>query len=463
MSGEDAEAPMTTRFMAVDESNLIRSVIQLAWPVVVQQVSFSMVQLVDTALVGHLGEDALAGVRLAGQIFWFSQAGMVAVAVGSTAIIARNVGSGDTRHASTTLHNAIIMATLWGIGIGILMWLLGGWGLGMLGAEEGAKHQGTVYLKAAAVGMPFWALVFAGNASQQGAGDTRTPMVTGLVVNFVNIVVAYSLINGTGPAPKLDVLGSGGGFTAAAIVGAALVLAVLSLRKEGVHFTPRRVLDFQPGDARRVLNVGIPAGVEQVQFNIAFMIYTRIIASLGTTALAAHGVTLAIQGLTFNVGFALSIATSALVGQSLGAKRPDLAEKSAYLAMRYSLVFMVVTAVVVALLGAQITGIFVGGENADEVIDIGRKLLLIFALAMPGIAVSLTLGGALRGAGDTRAVLYIMAGTTWIVRLVPAYLLAITFGLGVPGAWMAAVLDINSRAVLMYVRFRAGRWKNIEV
>jgi Na+-driven multidrug efflux pump len=203
--------------------------------------------------------------------------------------------------------------------------------------------------------------------------------------------------------------------------------------------------------------------VEQVQFNIAFMIYTRIIASLGTTALAAHGVTLAIQGLTFNVGFALSIATSALVGQSLGAKRPDLAERSAYLAMRYSLVFMVGTAIVMALLGAQITDIFVGGENADEVIDIGRKLLLIFALAMPGIAVSLTLGGALRGAGDTKAVLFIMAGTTWIVRLVPAYLLAITFGLGVPGAWMAAVLDINSRAALMYLRFRAGRWKNIEV
>jgi putative MATE family efflux protein len=463
MSGEAPEDLLAAQAAAVDESNLVRRVIQLAWPVVVQQVSFSMVQLVDTALVGHLGEDALAGVRLAGQIFWFSQAGMVAVAVGSTAIIARNVGAGDARHASTTLHNAIIMATLWGIGIGILMWLLGGWGLGMLGAEEGAKHQGTVYLKAAAVGMPFWALVFAGNASQQGAGDTRTPMVTGLVVNLVNIVVAYSLINGTGPAPKLDVLGSGGGFTAAAIVGAVVVLVVLTLRKEGVHFTPWRALDFQPGDARRVLNVGLPAGVEQVQFNIAFMIYTRIIASLGTTALAAHGVTLAIQGLTFNVGFALSIATSALVGQSLGAKRPDLAERSAYLAMRYSLVFMVGTAIVMALLGAQITDIFVGGENADEVIDIGRKLLLIFALAMPGIAVSLTLGGALRGAGDTKAVLFIMAGTTWIVRLVPAYLLAITFGLGVPGAWMAAVLDINSRAALMYLRFRAGRWKNIEV
>jgi putative MATE family efflux protein len=209
--------------------------------------------------------------------------------------------------------------------------------------------------------------------------------------------------------------------------------------------------------------VGIPAGVEHLQFNIAFMIYTRIIASLGTTALAAHGVTLAIQGLTFNVGFALSIATTALVGQSLGAQRPDLAEKAAYLIMRYSLLFMMALGVVMMFFGGQITGLFVGGEDAAEVIDIGRQLLFIFAIAMPGLGVSLTLGGALRGAGDTRAVLLIMMGSTWIIRLVPAYLLAITFGFGVPGAWVAAIFDINLRALMMFLRFRQGRWKEIKV
>jgi len=212
-----------------------------------------------------------------------------------------------------------------------------------------------------------------------------------------------------------------------------------------------------------VLNVGLPAGAEQVQFNVAFMIYTRVIASLGTAALAAHGVTLAIQSLTFNVGFALSVATTALVGQSLGAGRPDLAERSTYLTMRYSLGFMMALGVVMMAFGGPINDLFVGGENADEVIGIGRKLLFIFALAMPGLAVSLSLGGGLRGAGDTRAVLAIMAGATWIVRLVPAYLMAITFGLGVPGAWAAAVLDINTRAVLMFLRFRQGRWKGLKV
>jgi putative MATE family efflux protein len=462
MSSEATE-PVAPPPVAIDESNLLGSVIRLAWPVVIQQVSFSMVQLVDTALVGHLGEDALAGVRLAGQIFWFAQIGMVAVGVGSTAVIARNVGAGRSDLASTTLRNAMLMAFAWGVVIGTLMWFLGSWGLGMLGAEEGARHQGTVYLKAAAVGMPMWSLIYAGNAALQGAGDTRTPMINGIALNIVNIVVAYLLINGDGPFPQLDVLGSGAGFTSSAIVGSLLVVAVLASGTKVIHWYPWDALKWDRHEAQRVLNVGIPAGVEHLQFNIAFMIYTRIIASLGTTALAAHGVTLAIQGLTFNVGFALSIATTALVGQSLGAQRPDLAEKAAYLIMRYSLLFMMALGVVMMFFGGQITGLFVGGEDAAEVIDIGRQLLFIFAIAMPGLGVSLTLGGALRGAGDTRAVLLIMMGSTWIIRLVPAYLLAITFGFGVPGAWVAAIFDINLRALMMFLRFRQGRWKEIKV
>jgi putative MATE family efflux protein len=448
---------------AIDEEHLIRSVIRLAWPVVVQQVSFSMVQLVDTALVGHLGEDALAGVRLGGQIFWFSQAGMIAVGVGSTAIIARNVGAGRPELASGSLRNAILMALGWGLLVGAGMWFLGSWALGVLGAEQEAQAQGTEYLQAAAIGMPMWSILYVGSASLQGAGDTRTPMMVGLLVNLANVIIAYTLINGAGPFPQLDVQGSGLGFSCAALIGGTLILAILASGTRIIHWYPWEALKFESSEARRQLNVGLPAGLEQFQFNIAFMTYTRIIASLGTTALAAHGVTLAIQGLTFNVGFALSVATTALVGQSLGAQRPDLAERATYVTMRYSLIFMFILGATLMLLGGPITDIFVGGENADKVVHIGRQLLFVFAFAMPALAVSLTLGGALRGAGDTRAVLLIMAGTTWIVRLIPAYLLAITLGFGVPGAWVAAVLDINTRAALMLWRFRQGRWKEIKV
>jgi putative MATE family efflux protein len=449
--------------ISLDESKLTGTVIRLAWPIIVQQVSFSMVQLVDTALVGHLGEDALAGVRLAGQIFWFSQAGMVAVAVGATAIVARNVGAGQGQLASKTLRQAMLMAFLWGALMAAGMWFLGSWGLGMMGAEPAAQHEGASYLKAAAIGMPLWSMIYAGNASQQGAGDTRTPMTIGVAINIVNVVVAYLLINGPGPFPRLEVVGSGLGFATASIVGFGLVAWVLGTGMRTLRWSPLESPRFDLAESRRMLNVGVAAGAEQFQFNIAFMLYTRIIAGLGTAALAAHGITLALQSLTFNVGFALSVATMTLVGQSLGAGRPDMAEKATFLTMRYALIFMVCLGLVMMAFGGTITDLFVGGEGATEVIDIGRQLLFIFGLAMPGLAVSLALGGALRGAGDTRFVLLIMAGSTWIVRLVPAYMLAIVFGFGVPGAWAAAVMDITTRAVLMFLRFRHGGWKRITV
>lgn len=420
-------------------------------------------QLVDTGLVGHLGQDALAGVRLAGQIFWISLSGMTAIGVGATAVIARAVGAKRPEDAAKTLQTAAVLALIWGLAVGVAMWFFGGVGLGLLGAEEGAKAEGTEYLRASAIGMPFWSLMFAGQATMQGAGETRLPMVVSVIVNIVNGVLSYILINGTGPAPQWDVMGAGVGYSVGAILGAIMTFGTLAVRSGTLHWSPRHAAQFDTKEAGRILNVGVPAGLEQGQFMFAFMIYTRVIATFGTTAVAAHGVTLALQGLTFGVGFAVSVAVSAIVGQSLGAKRPDLAERATYLAMWYSIAFLVALGVVFVFFGGPITGIFISGEDAAGVIDLGRDLLFIFAFAMPALGASLSISGALRGAGDTRSVLMITAGSTWIVRLVPAYVLAIPLGFGVQGAWVAAVVDINFRTLLLIIRFRQGKWKHIDV
>lgn len=463
MSAEAAGTISPRQAPVVDEAHLTWSVLRLAWPVVIQQVSLTTVQLVDTALVGHLGEDALAGVRLASQIFWFTQGGMFAVGVGTIAVIARNVGAGQVGLASVTLRNALFMAALWGIAMAAGWWFLADWSLSLMGAEAEAKHQGAVYMRAAAVGLPLVSVFFVGSAALQGAGDTRSPMTIAILANLANIVVAVLLINGLGPFPRLNVLGSGAGFSSAGIIGTVVVLAVLASGSRVIRWRPGDALRLHWGEAKRILNVGIPAGLEQMQFSFAFLIYTRIVAQLGTTALAAHGVTIALQNLTYGIGLGLGVAATTLVGQSLGAQRQDLAERAVYTAMRITLILLVGVGIILMALGAPITGVFVGGPEASDVVDIGRRLLFIFAFAMPGMAVSLALGGGLRGAGDTRAVLAIMTVSTWVFRLVPAYLLALPLGFGVPGAWTAAVLDINSRAFLIWLRFKQGKWKYIKV
>ena len=293
-----AEIPeaIVARPGALDESNMMRSVLRLAWPVVIQQVSFSRVQLVDTALVGHLGEDALAGVRLGGLFFWFAQAGMTGIGVGATAIIARTVGAGEAQAGSKTLRAAIFMAALWGLAMGVAMWFLSGWSMGLLGAEPGARQEGTTYLKAIAVGMPFWSVLFAGTASLQGAGDTKAPMVIAVIANIGNAIIAYVLINGPGPAPRLEVAGSGAGFTSAGIIGVALGWGCwhrAGASSAGLPGNP-------PGSTRRTRggsSMWAPLRAWRWPSSTSRLFYTRIIASLGTASLAAHGVTIGIQSL----------------------------------------------------------------------------------------------------------------------------------------------------------------------
>ena len=463
MSSEPAPAQATAGVAILDEARLSRSVLRMAWPVIVNQVSFTMVQLVDTLLVGHLGKDALAGVGLGSIVFWIPQSGIFAVGVGAIAVVARNVGAGQRERASVTAAMALIMGLAWGVLLALVMALAADPLLRVMGAEPAARSEGVTWMRAASIGFPLSAMLYAGSASLTGAGDTRTPMIIMLIVNLVNAAVAYTLINGPGPFPELKVLGSGLGATSAGISGAALVLLALAAGRGGLQVQSLAALRPDPAEMKRILNVGLAAGLENLQFNLAFLVYTRIIASLGSAALAAHRVTLSVEGLAFNPGFALGVAAATLVGQSLGAGRPDLAERSARIALLWAAIIMTSMGIILLLFGEPITSLFVGGEDADEVVNIGRKLLFVFAFALPAMALSQTLAGGLRGAGDTRAVLAISVIGIWVVRLLPAYLLAIVLGFDAPGAWMAAVLDINSRGLLVWLRFRQGKWKAIKV
>lgn len=460
MSAETPPSEASARVVILDEAHLSRSVLRLAWPVVVQQMGLTFTQLVDTLLVGHLGKGPLAGVGLASIIFWIPLAGSIAIGIGAMAVVARNIGSGDVERAALTVRTALLMSVAWGLFAAAVMWLAAGPLLTVMGAEADALDPGVIYMQAAAYGLPLYSLFYVGNACMQGAGNTRTPMYIMLMVNVVNALVAYLLIYGPGPLPGYGVIGSGLGYTSGAVSGAVVMIALLARGRSGVRYDINRPLTADRGEMDRILNVGVPAGMEQLQWELAFVVYTRIISSLGTDAMAAHQVALRVEGLAFYPGFALGIAAAALVGQSLGAQRPDLAERAAAITTRWGVVIMTTVGVALMLLGGPVTSLFV---EEQEVIDIGRQLLFIFAFAMPAMAISQALAGGLRGAGDTRAVLAIGVFGMWGIRLVPAYLLAVTAGFGAPGAWVAATIDINARGLLTWLRFRQGKWKRIQV
>jgi len=438
---------------------LARRVLTLAWPAVIEQTLAMMISLVDFYIVGHLGAAALDGVGLGGQMLNLTASFLGAVGVGSTALVARHIGAKEPEDATRTARQSILVAMV----IGVLMAMVGvtcarpiiAW----FGGEPDVIEQGTRYLRTVAPSFAFFSVLLIGNAVMRGAGDTRTPLLVMMAVNVINIGVAWSLTQGVAGLPKLGVIGSGLGAASGQTIGGLIVLALLVRGRAGIRLglqMPR----WDPGRIRRILNIGLPAGAEQILLQFALTSLTVVIARFGTEAYAAHQVAWRIAQLSFLPGWGFAIAASTLVGQELGAKQPQRASESGYVAFRAALIVMTVMAVVIFVFGSALIRMFI---NDPLVIAQGVPILRIAALIQPMMAASFVFSGGLRGAGDTRATLAITIFSVWGLRVIITYLLGQWFGLALIGAWIAIAADFTFRGLMFWWRFRSGKWQSIRV
>jgi putative MATE family efflux protein len=349
------------------------------------------------------------------------------------------------------------------LAIGLLMALVGfiftrpiiAW----FGGEPDVIEQGTLYLRTIAPGFIFFSVLLIGNAALRGAGDTRTPFLVMIAVNVVNIGVAWSLTQGVAGLPRLGVVGSGLGAASGQTIGGVIVLALLVRGRAGLHVG----LSVPCPDWRRIkriLNIGVPAGAEQIFFQLAMVTLTTILTQFGAAAYAAHLVAWRIAQISFLPGWGFSVAASTLVGQELGAKQPQRARESGYVSFRGALLIMVVMGAVMFVFDRALIRIFI---DDPAVIAQGIPVVQIAALIQPLMAASFVFSGGLRGAGDTRTTLLITAFSVWGLRLVITYLLGQMLGLALIGTWIAIAIDFGFRAFMFWRRFRSGRWQSIRV
>ena len=441
------------------QGTIRQDVFRLALPAMGEQMLSMMVGIVDTYLVGHLGAASLAAVGLANQ--WVFMATMLfgAVATGATALIARFVGAKEKTQANEVLRQSMLL----GAGIGVFTTVFG-FSLAepavqLLGAEEEVVTLGASYLRVVSSIFFFSTLMFIGNASMRGAGDTRTPLLVMLVVNVVNVAVAWTAINGPFGLPKMGVVGSALGAATGRMTGGLLVVYLLLKGRAGIKL---RLAHLRPDVdlIRRVLHVGLPTGMEQLLFRLGHMVFARILAELGTVAYAANQVAMNGWSLSFMPGFGFALAATTLVGQRLGANDPEGAQQRGYTSYRLAAGLMGSVGILFLLFPAQIVGFF---TNDPEIIEIGTMPLRMVGLIQPVLSATMVFPGALRGAGDTRFPMVVTGAAIWLIRLPLAYLFAIVLGWGLPGAWGALALDLCMRGLLNFLRFRGGRWKSIEV
>ncbi|MCC6626369.1 MAG: MATE family efflux transporter [Chloroflexi bacterium] len=449
---EEASEPVAMPAVTAIEPGLERRVLRLAWPVIGENLLQTLLGIVDTLLVARLGAAAIAGVGIGFQLTFFLIAILAAVTIGASILVAFACGARQGETASRLARQALTWAVLISLPLSVVAVVFADPLVAAFGVTSEVATIGADYWRIIAGTSVFLIVMLAAGAVLRGSGDSRTPMLATLLANAINAVAAYVLIFGHFGFPALGPAGSAWAATLGRIAGAALLLFALYKGRDLLTIRGRDGWWPDLTVARRVFKLGIPAALEQILTSLSFVALTVVVAGLGTDALAAQRLTFTALSVGFIPGIGFMIAATALVGQALGAGRPAEAAATAGIATRWAAIWMGACGLIFAVIGEPVMRLF---SDDPLVIEFGVQSFRVVALAMPFFAIMFTLGGVLRGAGNTTYPLWANTLGFWAA----VGLGAIAVGplqLGLPGLWGAYTVMAPAVALALWWRVRQG-------
>jgi putative MATE family efflux protein len=428
-----------------------KKILSLAVPAAFSNL-FDMIQIiVDMIMLGRVSPVAIAAAGISMQFLGLLYAFMASFSVGNSAVVSRFVGAKQIEEANKTVFTSSVIAFLISVPFTIFGLFFSEYVFIFMGASKEVVHDGSIYLSIISSTFPFIFVEFALYSALSASGDTKTPLKIVIVSNIINTILDYILIFGNFGFPQLGIKGAAIATTISYYISFVLYLYVFLQRKSKISFYPQFVKEY----AKRVLSIGVPAGLERVITYFSFLLFVKMIADYGTYTLAGYQVGLRIEGLAFMPGFGFSIAAMTLVGQSIGAKDYDEAEKSALQTTKIAALFMGFMGIVMVLFPQYLAMIF---TDDKKVIEESVLYLKIVGLTQVPLAVGFVLSGALRGAGATKITLIINTTSLWFFRLVPAYIMSKIFG-NVLFIYYAMFIETFLKAFLLYYVFKKGYWK----
>jgi putative MATE family efflux protein len=434
-----------------------RRIWQLAWPAILTNLLQSTVGLVGVGIVGRrLGPSAVAATGIGNRFFFFQQVVLMAVTAGTAALVARAWGAGDHREAERVTRTSLWLALALALALALPCMVFAEALAGMFRLDAETHALTATFIRWVSASAPFLAVSFVIGTALRAAGDTLTPLGLGALTMGVNVVALYGLVFGAFGLPALGVAGAALANDVALGVGAFATLA-LWLRGRLVVGVGPAGHDLEPERMRRLLRIGTPAGLEQAAFQLGFTTFIWIVALYGNAANAAYQIGVQILSFSFLVGFGFSIAASTLVGQHLGAGDPVGAERSGWRAMWLAVAVMVVFGSAIIVFAEPIARVLIDDE---EVVRLSVVFIRILGSVQALMAIEFTLGGALRGAGDTRFPLFVVLAGMVVMRLGTAVTLR-WLGLGVEWIYAALLADYVVKAAMLIWRYRSGRWKTV--
>ncbi|MDX1971696.1 MAG: MATE family efflux transporter [Candidatus Sumerlaeia bacterium] len=470
-----------------EESNtvLLFKVIRLSTPAVIENFITTVVLLTDALMLAQLPNNSiyLASISVASIIYWRVVNLVGCTQIGSSAYISRRWGEGKYSEAGFALGHALLVSLLLGVVAGVAIWPFMPWLFAALSnGDESVTTVGLQYMFILMLAFPVRLVLLTLSGGMRAAGDTRSPLMIMSVLVVLNLFLSYCMIFGNYGIPALGfegaALSTAISYCVAAILGFWMfkrgLRPSLLLEKQSSPGIPYHSMTSDPllrldwmgvrpwfkHITPSIFRVSTSVLGEEILVTIGFLTYIAMVGQFGRDALAAHSATGRIEALSYTTGYGIALATSAMVGQALGARRIRLAEKLFALNSALAATIMGCIGILFILFSEVLLGLF---RLDPEVMTIAQGLVVILAIEQIFIGTGMTLSGGLRGAGDTFPPFITQLVGVIGTRLIVGYILAWPLGLGIYGLYWATLLDWMMRtAVYMYFVWK-GNWKRIKV
>ncbi|MDH5668833.1 MAG: MATE family efflux transporter [Nitrospira sp.] len=430
-----------------------KTVLRLALPVTISTFLLRAEGIVAVFLVGGLGAGAIAAVGLGQLLAFIGTTVFSGLSVGANVLVAQLWGARRLKDAGEAAVHLIGLGLIISVLLGATGVLINQPAMVALGAEPDVITQAVPYSNIIFLLVPFTILMHVLSSILQGTGDTKTPMYALIGVNIVHILVAYPLIYGKWGAPAWGIEGAAWAVGIAESLGACYLLwacRTILARSMAIRFDL----------IRSTWQIGASVSGERVVQQVGVMFYTKMVLSYGTAAYAAHQVGLSIESFSFLPGYGFAIAAATMVGQSIGAGKYVRAKLENWEANRLAAAGMAVMGVLFFLFPHTLMR---GFTQDDAVVELGTQFLRIAAFMQIPLALTMVLAGSLRGAGDTRFIMWATTIGMWGVRVPLAYVLGVWLQLGVVYVWGAIIVDWSVRMGLLLWRYQSERWRAIQV
>jgi putative MATE family efflux protein len=437
------------------EGPIGRAILILAIPMVLEMIMESVFVICDVFFVSRLGPDAVATVGLTESMLAIVYTIAMGLSIGVTATVARRTGEQDAEGAARTAVQAIALGLLLSALLGVVGAIFAPSLLSLMGASESVIASGTTFTRVMLGGNASILLLFLINGIFRGAGDPQLSMRTLWLANAINIALGPCLIFGVGPFPELGVTGAAIATTTGRGVGVLFGLSQF-LRHSGRIRLHRRHLRLDPGLMARLVKLSGTGTFQVLVGTMSWIALVRILATFGSAALA--GYTIAIRVVLFALlpSWGMGNAAATMVGQALGAKKPERAERAVWMAGFYNVCFLGTVSLLFFFGARPIVALFTHDVAVAEFARDGLRVLALgFALYAYGMVVS----QAFNGAGDTWTPTKLNLLSFWLLEIPLAYALAVVFGFGPHGVFVAITAAFSIFAVLAVVMFRRGKWK----